>query len=187
MPFDTAAYKPEIDFPAITGNTLAAIGISPVPREVAENHKTKVIQQFRAEGQESAHLVNSGLALWLTRQLAIDDDGNVFHEPDFRAIRRQLTPGWPWTSTRRGAPAEIVQVAETVHHGIEQAKFSLEFFYTDPILNVTYTDTNNRVHHDCLGIWDQGKVVAIAQTSGPAPSPAPSSPAAPWYLRLFGL
>jgi len=190
MPFDTATdYELGINIPVVVGNTLSAIGITPVSRKIAEDHKIKVVKAFRAENTQASHFVDIKSARWLTRRLSVDVDDNFVYEPDFQAIRRQLTPGCPWTSDKSGAPAEIVRVAEIVHQEIEQAKFSVEFFYTDPILNVTYTDTNGDVHHDCLGIWDQGKVVAIAQTSHSpvAPTVTSSSSSSPWYIRVFGL
>jgi hypothetical protein len=52
----------------------------------------------------------------------------------------------------------------SVAREIEDAEFELEWFYTDPVLNVIFAG-----QRACLGIWDNGRVVAITGHEGCAP------------------
>lgn len=160
MPFDDMSIRTEpaeaiIEQPI--GNTLQAIGIQPVPRTVAEAHKTQMMADFAAKGNYQAILVRARRAYWVTRQ---------FGEATNVELRRLLaSPTISSSPDRSAAPKQIVDVAEKVNTGIKDAVFAVEYFYDDPILNVSYRDANNVFHNDCLGIWDRGNVVAIADVS----------------------
>jgi hypothetical protein len=60
-----------------------------------------------------------------------------------------------------------------VDRRIEDATFRLSYFDTDPILYVSYNDRNA-----CLGIWNDGEIVAIAS--------APSKWRKAWWSICFG-
>ena len=59
------------------------------------------------------------------------------------------------------APSEIVNLAGRVDREVQGATFELDYFDTDPVLNVVYPFDGKR-HKACLGIWDHAKVIAIA-------------------------
>lgn len=175
MPFDNTSSQIPLDHPV--SNTLAALGIQPVPRAVAEAHMASVTEQFRKRGSHHADLVEKGYARWAARWITINNNHHIYgnlssdryniisYVPDFKKIRKQLLrSGGGLMSTPDGsaAPSAIIKVAAKVHRAIAGAKFSVAFFADDPILNVTYLDQNGELHHDCLGIWDHGKVIAIA-------------------------
>lgn len=168
MPFDSMwTEKPLVA--ETVGNTLAAVGITPVPRHLADRHKKKVMELYRRESLSKDRLVQAGIARWATLPLMMTDRGTQLYPRSFTPIRRRL--GEPvairMTPDRSIAPSAIIQVARKVHQQIEKPAFSVEYFYDDPILNVTYYDTVGKKHHDCLGIWDDGKVIAIATLPPP--------------------
>lgn len=61
------------------------------------------------------------------------------------------------SSDRTPPPKELVDLATMVEKNLPDAQFSVEYFDTDPVLNVHYGET-----YACLGIWDKGEIIAIA-------------------------
>jgi hypothetical protein len=55
------------------------------------------------------------------------------------------------------APRELVDLALRVLEQHPEAKFDVERFHLDPILNATLDGQKG-----CLGIWDMGELIAIA-------------------------
>jgi hypothetical protein len=182
MPFDSISTFAESVPSAIKstpGNTLAAIGIQPVPDDVVTAHKRQMVDAFRAKSRYNADLVDSGRAFWEERTLLQLRYGDCAqHSRNFEYLANQLraAPGILMTPDTRPPPRAIIDIARTVHGAITGAAFSIEYFYDDPILIVRYADTCGESHRACLGIWNQGKVVAIAA----------QPPRADWWSRLFG-
>jgi hypothetical protein len=115
---------------------------------------------------------------WFPREQNELPFGDLQYEPNFRVIKRQLSNSVTQLMTtpdQTAAPAEIIKVAATVHRNIWDAKFTVEYFYDDPILNVTYCDLDGTIHDECLGIWDHGRIIAIAGMPDRKP----------WYSRLL--
>jgi hypothetical protein len=162
-------------------NTLAAIGIIPVPMADVDRHKAQVTACYRALSLHHAQMVADGRARWQTHWIksigAFDPDEVDY--PPFAIIRKRLAK-WPdhfQTPDQSPAPRAIIKVAERVHEKITGASFGVAYFYNDPILLVNYTDANRCQHTECLGIWDNGKVVALAVMP----------PRRSWLKRLFSL
>ncbi len=156
MPFDDTSIRSEIDIPPkIVKNTLAAIGITPVPREVAAAHKAKMLAAFAAESEYNAHLVWSDVARWATTAR------RRYSRKSLPARLMQQGIDY-WTNDPSAAPQEIIDIAKIVRKEISGAEFAIEWFYIDPILNVYYTGHDGVHHNDCLGIWLNGQTVEIA-------------------------
>lgn len=144
MPFDNpSATVPDVA-PNPVQNTLAAIGLHPVPREEAERYKKQVLVQFTSQNERRKMMVEYGMAAW--RTIALAHPKYIDHCVD----------GAP------SVPVEITDLAKSVRREIKGATFQVEYFDRDPILNVDYVDAAGHRHHDCLAIWDNGHVVAIA-------------------------
>jgi hypothetical protein len=72
-----------------------------------------------------------------------------------------------------------MRLAERVAREIRDAEFEMEWFYTDPVLNVIYSGQKA-----CLGIWDNGRVVAIADHDGyTMPIAPPDAVDGPFWRR----
>jgi hypothetical protein len=150
MPFDNSPNPILLDVPITPKikNTLAALGLQPVPREQAEQHKADMLAGYAATSENQRKQVRYGTVYWQTAK--INNLASLARPPDYSSV------------DRRGAPSEVIDLAKTVQRGLQNAQFQLEYFYTDPILNVIYMDATGVKHRDCLAIWDKGKVLAIA-------------------------
>jgi hypothetical protein len=92
--------------------------------------------------------------------------------------RRDIRP----TLDVSAAPEPINALARRVCRELEDAEFELEWFYTDPALNVVWAGQTA-----CLGISDGGRVVAIAEHEEYIPpAPADLPPHAPIWRRWVG-
>lgn len=156
MPFDSTV----IDR-VVTDNTLKSIGLVPVPSRVVQRHKATVLELFQAQSSLNRSLVRQGLAKWKRRLVMRSADGSVTNQ----TIKRALTLDTVMTPDPTAPPDAIVDIVKTVHQQIEKSEFTIEYFYDDPIVNVEYTDATGKFHRDCLGIWDNGKVIAIASST----------------------
>jgi hypothetical protein len=62
-------------------------------------------------------------------------------------------------------PGDIIDLAERVQEELVKGRiettFELDYFEKDPVLYVVYS-LDGRKHRDCLAIWDQGVILAIA-------------------------
>jgi hypothetical protein len=154
MPFDDTSPRTEPKVVAV-GNTLASLGITPVPRDIAENHKKTMLSDYASWGHEEALKVSNGTAHWRTIYLSRTPIAKLQSSINVTLSSR-------YTTDQTRVPDGIASLARQVGNSIENAEFSVEYFDVDPILNVCYTDNLGRRHFDCLGIWDQGKIVAIA-------------------------
>jgi hypothetical protein len=167
MPFDATG----IALSSHLIDHLIAIGVAPVPLSVVDTHKRAVVEEFSAS-MHGRSLVRNGAATW--RALHLYRELEILECP-----RKHLG----MTNDVSAAPREIIELADRVARKIENAEFELEWFYTDPVLNVICTG-----QRACLGIWDNGRVVAIAGHDGCAPvvSLSPAPPRAFWrrWLRM---
>jgi len=145
MPFDATvlALSPSLS------DRLTAMGIRPVPLDVVDGHKQQVIRDFSTSMRGRA-LVRSGAATW--RTLHIYRALEILAKP-----RKHIGP----TMDISAAPRAIRQLAERVSIEMSDAEFELDWFYTDPVLNVVCGG-----QRACLGIWDRGRIVAIADHDG---------------------
>lgn len=178
MPFDSVMSSFDLN-PAnvIVVNPLTQLGISPVPRCVAEHHKAKVLAAYRERGPLAIDLLDTGRVGWTERRI-FNHDSVGRRRTDRKYFRSQLErSAGRYTLDVSYPPKPLIALAMTVHRALPNAVFSVEYFDTDPILNVSYTDPLDVDHRDCLGIWNEGEVVAIAEQ---APRPG-------WWVRLFDL
>lgn len=169
MPFDSIS--PADSATVIVGNSLSAIGIVPVAREVAEAHKEKMLKWFSGLSRDNADLVRARSARWKlvgfqTATMLANIPSDIPH--------LEISP----------PPADIQDIAGRVEREIEGAEFSVEYFNKDPILNVTYRDARGAPHHECLGVWDGANTIAIATVRDQARVVHPTMRTA--FRRFFG-
>jgi hypothetical protein len=151
MPFDNSPNPVLLDEPMapVAKNTLAALGLHPIAREEAELHKAKMIADFVAKNSHNRYMVQNHIAFW--REIEVTNlEKTLSRPPVYSSVEN------------RGAPAEVIELARSVRQNLPEAEFQMEYFYTDPILNVTYNDAAGVKHRDCLAIWDKGEVIALA-------------------------
>lgn len=152
MPLDATGSITEVTSHAVavTPNIdpLAELQIVPVAKTVYLNHKKKISRMYSGQFYPSARWETVQLRRpYLRQQLAKLPIGSMAHD-------------------RSAAPEPVIRLAERVARHIKSAEFAVEYFYTDPILNVTYQHAG-RVQVACLGIWDKGDIVAIADEVRP--------------------
>lgn len=145
MPFDAT----DLALSTSLLDRLTALGIRPVPSCVVVEHKEQVIRDFSTSMRGRA-LVRSGAATW--RTLHIYRALEILAKP-----RKHIGP----TIDISAAPRAIARLAERVSIEMSDAEFELDWFYTDPVLNVVCGG-----QRACLGIWDRGRIVAIADHEG---------------------
>jgi len=145
MPFDSA----HASTAARLADRLSAMGIQPVSSDVVTEHKNKVIRDF-STSMRGRSLVRNGAAVW--QVLHIYRDIQALERPS-----RHLGP----TIDISAAPQPIIQLARRISRELKEAEFEIEWFYTDPVVNVVCGG-----QRACLGIWDRGRIVAIAQHDG---------------------
>ena len=159
MPFDGSSQSALTETIRPVGGTLAALGIQAVSRKVVKAHQKKVLREYAEQGPYEAFMVATHRAYWrVTKPLTA---------ANFKSVKQMLrNPVGTIALDKSGAPNEIIALAELVHQHIQPAAFTVGYFYDDPILKVFYIDDHGNEHNECLGIWDHGRVVAIADTSG---------------------
>lgn len=133
-------------------DTLTTLGIVAVPQHVVQRHKKKVEQEFLDSSRSAAVRLQFGYAQWRTCVLQRSKLSYQLFRPG------RLLGGTPMDVSP--APAELIALAEHVNqHAPHDDTFALEYFDTDPILQVI----NPSGDRTCLGIWDKGKLLHIAQ------------------------
>jgi len=143
MPFDALTTD-------LTNDALANLGIVPVPATLVEEYKDTVVRRFIEQSGYNRSLVARKFAVWRSVPLHSDVAKLLAHPP----TRIPVT----------GAPKPLIDLAVYVRNRVTDAAFSLEYFDTDPVLMVTYGGQTA-----CLGIWDNGQLVHIAEWhSGPS-------------------
>jgi hypothetical protein len=165
MPFDATVLSVSNEL----ADRLRLIGIREVHLNVVNEHKARVIRDF-SRSLRGRGLVRSGAAAWRTLHMYRNLD--ILECP-----RREIGP----TIDVSPAPAPINDLARRVSRELADAEFELEWFYTDPVLNV-YCGGQKA----CLGIWDDGRIVAIAEHEGYVPAPAYQPPQEPLWRRWIG-
>ena len=130
------------------------IGLVPVPKSVAEKHKADFERKFRRWH-------------WFGINRSAIDGGARWANITLEGVSDDLEywlkhPPIGMTNDRSGAPQALIDLALKVRATLINPVFEIEYFYTDPILNVIYEDGFD-VRKDCLGIWDNGKIIAIAK------------------------
>jgi len=79
-------------------------------------------------------------------------------------------------------PGPSNDLAHCVADELADAEFELEWFYTDPILKLICGSQTA-----CLGIWDNGQIVAIAGCEGYVPTAHAHQPQQePFWRRWAG-
>jgi hypothetical protein len=131
---------------------LVRLQLTPVPESVRNSHKLRIQKLYR----------QNSLAKWEVVRLR---PGHSLRSQLERLPIHSNTMAHDTSS----APERVIELAERVDQNIREAVFAVEYFYTDPILSVTYQHAG-RQHVACLAIWDHGEIVAIAGQSKPAPA-----------------
>jgi len=169
MPLDDTGKTielPDLDVPT---DPLARIGITPVPADFVIKYKRDYRNAWLRAGHGEG---KPGPFMWRTVTY------QNWREASVRTGRRHATSlldflasPMKYTSAvndRTGPPPpELVSLAVTVANNPEMvradATFSVDYFYTDPILNVHYFEAPGQDHHKaCLGIWNGSNLVTIA-------------------------
>jgi hypothetical protein len=179
MPFDAR------EFPIETIDPLERMGITPVPEQFVRRYKAAYKKAFIAR-------CNLRNVQWRTIRLTpihLDESGKRLR----RFLVDPIHGGRSISDDRSAAPPELIDLALKVNAEVERAEFSLDYFYTDPVLYVSYRFAG-RLRKACLGIWDHGVIQAIA---GNPPVmhgdyPAEPLPAMAWiavtaFIGLAGL
>lgn len=150
MPFDAMVKKPDVVTQSPMEAKLAKIGITPVPPQVMHAHQQRVKDEF--------------LRNHPYRRSDIDWVMLNFRPMSCRELRQKLTTPLPvMTNDLSAAPSQLVKLAERVTREVKEAAFSVSYFYTDPILLVR----DDQSIPACLGIWDHGVLIAIADQTVP--------------------
>jgi hypothetical protein len=149
MPFDSLVRDTVID-------PLTRLGITPIPQETVSAYKKAYKQEWLRThpGFRGIDTVRWRTARRKSRAMA--SVASFLINP--------LEKSWN-ADDRTGAPKELIDLAEVVRSEIPDADFSVEFFSTDPILQVEYACDGQRVKA-CLGIWEAGKIKMIARQEG---------------------
>jgi hypothetical protein len=147
MPLDAAVQAPAPDIQIPPFDELTAIGVTPLDPDFVRRYKIDYHNSHQGGGSAS----------WLAINLRDYD------------LRYDLRGGALQRARRyyRGSntvPRALRRLALTVSKQVTQPEFEIEYFYVDPILNVTYGPKYNR-RKACLGIWDKGRVTHIATGS----------------------
>jgi len=140
MPFDSTTFETD---------ALGRLGIIPIAPEIAAKHRREVLRAY-CERYRDHESVLTGAVRWKVHAVMSGTLRSTLLNP-----RRAFAH---YSTDRSRAPSELVKLADYVERNIEHARFEIEYFYNDPILNVYYQDTVA-----CLGIWDQGRLVHIAK------------------------
>jgi len=144
MPFDATTHR---SMTVRHPDALRNMGLVPVSWWRVRHHKRTVAANWKAQyrGTSSAFV----LARWQTISIS---RLNLLAEltVPLRRVR---------TQDISAAPPQLIDLAMEVDRTVEDARFSLQYFDIDPILQISY-DADRRVA--CLGIWDKGKIIAIA-------------------------
>jgi hypothetical protein len=136
---------------------------------VVNEHKQKAIKDF-STSMRGRSLLRNHAALWRTPHICRDLE--VLEFP-----RQHIGP----TIDAPAAPRPIIQLAQHVSRELRGSEFELEWFRTGPVLNAI-----GGGHRACLGIWDGGGIVAIADHDGWVPVVAVSShPKEAFWRRCF--
>ena len=147
MPFDTT--QPVTEQAVSLTARLAQIGIIPVPEEQWRDYMDEVRRRY----------CHRARARWCT----LDVNHN-----NLRSQLRQFR-----------SPERVIGLAERVRQHLPDARFQVKSFYTDPLLFVEWYDRDAlyppSFYTACLGIWDRGKLIAIAEP-----------PRKGFFARLFG-
>jgi hypothetical protein len=152
MPFDNTNVMREsaVRDPPVSIDPLERLGITPVPPEFVDFYKKDYRKRFMA----SKWPKGPGPFKWRTFDIDCRDRMGL-------AWHLENEPRWFTSNDDSVAPSAVVDLATRVSRAVPGARFSLDYFYTDPILHVTY-DAGGQTRSACLGIWDRGEIVAIA-------------------------
>lgn len=128
--------------------TIAQLRISPVDPDVVRRHKAQMIEAFQRESPFHSNLIRRGWAAWQTARIPRKDLILGLSQPFF-------------AERGSGAPPKVLRLAQEVADRSATALFSMEFFDKDPILHIAVGDETA-----CLGIWNKGRVIALAGLDG---------------------
>lgn len=128
----------------LTLDPLEKIGIRPISEAVVTAYKADYRAKF----------------------LAADPKGPGPFE--WRTFSYSSTPLWshflvvPWEGVVVQVPEAVVDLAHRVEREVEGAEFSVDYFYRDPVLHISYR-WRGEMRKAYLAIWDNGVVQAIAE------------------------
>lgn len=150
MPLDSLG-DTLLDFLTIA-DPFERIGIVPVPKDFVARYKKEYGADWR--------LMNPyQFARWQTATFKPQRIERSFGRTiTLREFLKNPTRNSAFASDRSGAPKALVALALKVQQEVPDAVFSVDYFYDDPVLNVTIEDKKG-----CLGIWDYigGRVAVI--------------------------
>jgi hypothetical protein len=153
---------------------LTKMGITPIPEDVVTKHKADYEEWFSIHYQYVS-VVNRNSIGWMT--IYYDAEGNITSDLIIQmglpmivglTLRQWLQfpiDGLGNHMDRVETPGDIIDLAERVQEELVKGRiettFELDYFEKDPVLYVVYS-LDGRKHRDCLAIWDQGVILAIA-------------------------
>lgn len=182
MPLDNTGII--IDPPTISSlDPLTRMGVTPVPDDFVRDYKTQYRENWLRENDYGAG--KPGPFEWRTRthQDWIQFMSPYHRKASDRSLENFLNSSF-WMEDPTKAPKKLVNLAIRVQQTIPDAAFSVDYFYTDPVLNVCYS-VGEISRTACLGIWDHGVLKAIADHQL-APVSVPSHRWLPWLIPSIG-
>lgn len=155
MPFDNTNVVREsaVRDPPVSPDPLERLGIIPVPAEFVREYKRKYREVFISRASRGP-----GPYEWKNFVLPVAPTNGHLRWFLSGEISKALIG-----SDLSDAPKPLFDVAERVRDTLPTATFSLDYFYRDPLLYAHYL-VGGAPRIACLGIWDKGKIVAIAGT-----------------------
>ncbi len=178
MPFDSLGLGIETE--SVT-DPLERLSITPVPADFVKAYMKDYRKKFMATRPRGL----PGPFVWRRRDFAefVGMHGRMYSLEFFMRVMGGL--GTPETYSTEQVPSELVALAERVEREVPNAGFSIDYFDRDPILNVHYGIGAER-REACLGIWDRGTLVAIADTTRRStPAPATVAPPGTAWFRFW--
>lgn len=176
MPRDIAG---NIDTIYDTRDPFERLGIVPVPASYVKKHKADYMAKMRNLYKNRLEWRTARVSLCYSAG-SIRRLGDEFKEQACgERSRRQIL----WTQKDVNyeivprVPQILVDLAFSFTEECPDATFSMDFLYTDPILNAHYKH-HGKDREGCLGIWTYGKLEALA---GPTPMLNPIPPPTKWW------
>lgn len=151
---ETIDRKPELfettDRNSALLDPLARMGITPIPRRYVQHYKKKYHQRFKENYPSQIY------AQWRSQRVTLYPKRNLLF--------------WGKSNTAdliSQPPQQLLDLAFRVKQEIPTAIFGVDYFYTDPVLSVTYnanigTLLGSRQRLAYLGVWDGDVLNAIA-------------------------
>lgn len=141
MPLDSLGTQ-LLEYTIIT-DPFERLGIVPVPKDFVARHKKEYGDEWRQFHPDQ-------FGRWQTTTHKPQRIDRSFGRAiTLREFLQNPTRNSAFASDRSAAPKSLIAMALMVQRELPEAVFSVDYFYDDPVLNVTIDGQKG-----CLGIWD---------------------------------